>query len=301
MTEEPVLLGSAMIGAAAAGRHTVLSAVAAMSALGEMIRPARGEIAAFHDRKKAAFDVLRRAEREIRKTARRRGWPEVVIFDCDGVLVDSEPIALAVVRRLLGEAGFQISDAETRERFLGMSQDTVLKRLDSELAAPLPPKFSERLSQQILAAFGRELKGIDGVKQAVQRLGARVCVASSSAPARIRYSLKVTGLEPLFAPNTFSASQVTNGKPHPDLFLFAARAMDVRPADCLVIEDSVAGVTAARAAGMTAFGFVGGSHSWGPVHAAQLTAAGAELIFAGMAELPDILVKRAARLGGERS
>ena len=300
-TAEPVLLGSAMIGAAASGRRSVASAMAAMSRLGETLGPAGGAIAAFHDRKRSGFEVLWRAERDMREIARRRAWPELVIFDCDGVLVDSEPIALSVTRRMLEEAGLRLTDAETRERFLGLSLDSVLKRMDSELAAPLPRGFHEQLSDEILAAFGRELKAIEGVKQAVARLHAPVCVASSSAPARIRYSLKVTGLEPLFAPNLFSAAQVANGKPAPDLFLFAARMMNAKPPDCLVIEDSVAGITAARAAGMTAFGFVGGSHFSDPRQATQLTAAGAELIFADMAELPDIVAKRSARVSGERS
>ena len=120
--------------------------------------------------------------------------------------------------------------------------------------------FPTLFRARFFATFARELKGVEGVRQAVGGLSARVCVASSSAPERLRFALRVTGYETLFAPNIFSAAEVAQGKPSPDLFLFAARAMGATPRDCLVIEDSVAGVAAARAAGMTVFGFVGGSH-----------------------------------------
>ncbi len=124
---------------------------------------------------------------------------------------------------------------------------------------------------------------------------ARVCVASSSAPERLRHSLRLAGYENLFAPNIFSAAEVAQGKPSPDLFLHAARVMGAAPKDCLVIEDSVAGVAAARAAGMMVFGFIGASHFVAPDEGAHLTAAGAELVFDDMARLPDLVAARAAR------
>jgi HAD superfamily hydrolase (TIGR01509 family) len=239
--------------------------------------------------------MLRRTEREIRELHRKSRWPEVVIFDCDGVLVDSEVIALGVTRRRLGEAGLRLTDQETRERFLGLRLDSVMRRIETELGAPLPEEFPGDLSREILATFARELKGVEGVRQAVGGLRARVCVASSSAPERLRFALRVTGYEVLFAPNIFSAAEVAEGKPSPDLFLFAARAMSAAPKDCLVIEDSVAGVVGARAAGMTVFGFVGASHFSPPDEGAELTAAGAELLFDDMAQLPDLVAARAAR------
>ncbi len=288
-TPEPVLLGSAMIGAAASGSATVTSAMASMSALGERVGPARGAIAAFHARKRRAAALFAQAEREARTAMRAAGWPAVVIFDCDGVLVDSELIALGVTRRMLGEAGLTLSDAETRERFLGLRQDSVLEHIASEIGRPLPKDFSATLALEILAAFERELKGVEGVRRAVNGLHARVCVASSSAPQRLRFALRVADYESLFAPNIFSSADVERGKPHPDLFLFAAGAMKAQPEDCLVIEDSVAGVTAARAAGMTAFGFVGASHFSEPAQAAELTSAGAALIFSDMARLPELV------------
>ena len=216
-------------------------------------------------------------------------WPEAVIFDCDGVLVDSELIALGVTRRMLGESGLDLSDEETRRRFLGMRQDGVLERIERERGRPLAKDFSASLAREILATFEHELKGVEGVRQAVNGLDARVCVASSSAPQRLHFSLRVTGYESLFAPNIFSSAAVQRGKPFPDLFLFAARAMRAAPEDCLVIEDSVAGVTAARAAGMTVFGFVGASHFSEPAQGQELTAAGAALIFDDMARLPELV------------
>jgi D-ribulokinase len=288
-TPEPVLLGSAMIGAAASGRESLTSAMASMSALGERLEPAGGGIAAFHARKRRAAAILGRAEREARKAMTAPRWPEVVIFDCDGVLVDSELIALGVTRRLLSEAGLALSEEETRERFLGLRQDGALEGIEQEIGRALPKDFSAALAREILATFERELKGVEGVRQAVGGLSARVCVASSSAPQRLRFALRVTDYESLFAPNIFSSADVQRGKPHPDLFLFAARAMRAAPEDCLVIEDSVAGVSAARAAGMTAFGFVGASHFSEPAQGAELTAAGAALIFDDMARLPELV------------
>ena len=154
-----------------------------------------------------------------------------------------------------------------------------MRGIETELGAPLPESFRDDFSREILSAFARELKGVEGVRQAIEGLRARVCVASSSGHERLRLSLRAAGYETLFAPNIFSAADVAEGKPSPDLFLHAARAMGVEPKDCLVIEDSVAGVVAARAAGMTVFGFVGASHFSPLDEGAHLTAAGAELLF----------------------
>jgi D-ribulokinase len=297
-TSEPVLLGSAMVGAVAAGAQTMISAMSAMSTIAPGAKtPAGGAIAAFHARKRQASEIMRRAEREIRELHRKSRWPEVVIFDCDGVLVDSEMIALGVMRRRLGEAGLRLTDQETRERFLGRRLDSSLRGIETELGAPLPETFRDDFSREILSAFARELKGVEGVRQAVEGLRARVCVASSSGPDRIRLSLRVAGYETLFAPNIFSAAEVAEGKPSPDLFLHAARAMGAAPKDCLVIEDSVAGVVAARAAGMRVFGFVGASHFSPLAEGAHLTAAGAELLFDRMEHLPDLVAARGSRAG----
>jgi D-ribulokinase len=295
-TPEPVLLGSAMVGAVAAGAQTMASAMSSMSTIAPgAAAPTGGAIAALHARKRQAFEILRRTEREIREITRKSRWPQLVIFDCDGVLVDSEVIALGVTRRKLDEVGLRLTESETRERFLGMRLDSVMRIIETELGAPLPEGFADDLSREILSAFARELKGVEGVRQAVGALRARVCVASSSAPERLRFSLRAAGYETLFAPNIFSAAEVAQGKPSPDLFQYAARAMSVVSKDCLVIEDSVAGIAAARAAGMTVFGFVGGSHFSKANDGADLTAAGAELIFDDMTRLPELVAARAAR------
>jgi D-ribulokinase len=290
--QEPVLLGSAMIGAAAAGWDGFDGLMASMSSIAHETAPARGAVAAFHAKKRRAYRLLQTAERESRAVMAPR-WPELVIFDCDGVLVDSEVIALAVTRRMLGGAGVRLTDEETRRRFLGFRQDAVLDRLAAEKGIRLPDDFPDALTRELLAAFGRELRGVSGVAEAVAALPARVCVASSSGPERLRFTLRVAGYESLFAPNIFSASQVAHGKPSPDLFLFAAGAMGVAPAACLVIEDSVAGVAAACAAGMAVYGFVGGGHFETDAQAADLTAAGADLIFDSMALLPAIVAEGA--------
>jgi D-ribulokinase len=301
-TPEPVLLGSAMIGAAASGRLTIAEAMASMSRLGTTATPAGGEIAALHARKRRAYEILRRAERETRKAMSAPPmWPEVAIFDCDGVLVDSEVLALASIRRKLEQAGVRLSKEETRERFLGVRLDSALRRIEAERGARLPEGFAEEVTRAVIADFERDLKGMEGVRRAVGGLRARVCVASSSAPTRLHFALRVAGYEALFAPNIFSGAQVARGKPHPDLFLYAARAMGASPADCLVIEDSAVGVEAARRAGMSVYGFVGGSHYWTPDQAADLTAAGAELIFDDMRLLPDIVAEKAARRAAQKA
>jgi HAD superfamily hydrolase (TIGR01509 family) len=225
-------------------------------------------------------------------------WPEVVIFDCDGVLVDSEVIALAETRLALGEAGLHLTGEEVLDRFLGLSVDTIARSAEKDLGEALPATFSADLTTRILAGFESELKGVVGIRQALAGLGARVCVASSSPPERIRRSLAAVGYETLFEPNIFSASAVKRGKPNPDLFLHAAREMSAAPSACLVIEDSVPGVQAATAAGMPVFGFTGGSHISGPGQGERLRDAGAALIFADMTQLPDIIRRKRGEMDG---
>jgi HAD superfamily hydrolase (TIGR01509 family) len=219
--------------------------------------------------------------------------PDLVIFDCDGVLVDSELIALGQTRAALDAAGLPLTHAEAIDRFLGLSLDSVVQRAEADLARPLPDGFRADLARNILDRFGRELKGIAGVRQAVAGLPCKVCVASSSGPDRIRLALSVAGYSGLFEPNIFSATMTARGKPHPDLFLHAARAMTTAPGRCLVIEDSAPGVIAAVSAGMAVFGFVGGSHISGPAQAQALREAGAALIFDDMSELPALIARLA--------
>ncbi len=289
-TEEPVLLGSAMLGAVAAGRYDLSGAMRAMSRLSEITEPANGEIAALHARKRSAFEILQRAEREIRAQS-ARVWPKLVIFDCDGVLVDSEPIALGLGRRMLAALGFEIGETEARDLFLGVSGASARELVEAKFGAPLPPSFEADHAREVVALFERELRGVPYVREAVAALGRPVCVASSSAPERIRASLAIAGYADLFGPHVFSAHDVAHGKPAPDLPLHAAAQLGAAPSDCLVIEDSEAGVTAARRAGMTVFGFTGGSHLRDGVYAERLTAAGARLIFDDMRDLPDLVAR----------
>jgi HAD superfamily hydrolase (TIGR01509 family) len=216
-------------------------------------------------------------------------WPEIVIFDCDGVLVDSEAFGLEQTRKALGAVGLQLTAAETMDRFLGLRIDTILQKAEAEFSAALPIGFPTSRSQSIIASFERELKGIPGVQQAIAGMSARVCVASSSGWERIRRALSLVGYNTLFEPNIFSAVSVERGKPNPDLFPYAARQMGVRPAQCLVIEDSVAGVVGAAAADMIVYGFIGGSHFLESSLAIRLTDAGAETIFDEMTKLPGIV------------
>ena len=292
-TEEPVLLGSAMLGAVAAGRYDLAGAMRAMSRLGQVTEPAGGEVAALHARKRIAFETLQRAERAIRAGAATH-WPKLVIFDCDGVLVDSEPISMAVTRATLARHGLETTAAQAQDLFLGVSAASARKAAEALLGTPLPADFETRLALETVAAFEGALQGIAGVREAVAALGAPVCVASSSSPERIQASLALVGYADLFGPHVFSAQEVEHGKPAPDLLLHAALKLGVAPADCLVVEDSAAGVEAARRAGMQAFGFVGGSHHLGRDYGKRLKAAGASLVFDAMRELPKLVAHAAA-------
>jgi len=295
-TSEPVLLGAAMLGAVAAGRRTLVEAMTSMSRLGDVCEPAGGEIAALHAAKRRVFEALQGAERDARATMRetrpierkRAGaWPKVIIFDCDGVIVDSETIALDRTRAVLRRYGLELTAEQARERFLGVSAQAIQRMAERELGVKLPVDFLNELTRDIIAAFEHELKGVEGVREALAELGdGAVCIASSSSLERTRASLRIVGYTRLFEPNLFSAAEVAHGKPAPDLFLHAARRMGAKPVDCLVIEDSEPGVTAAVRAEMTVFGFLGGGHIVSNTHGERLSAAGAAQVFDDMRELP---------------
>lgn len=214
--------------------------------------------------------------------------PSLVIFDCDGVLIDSELIACRVDADCLTEIGFPTTVEFIRENFIGVSSRVMFDRIERDHGRKLPEDFSVALQQRLNAAFSEELKAIGGVADMLPALGVQACVASSSQPDRLRHTLGVTGLWPHFDPHVFSATMVRNGKPAPDLFLYAAEKMGAAPRDCVVVEDSRAGVAAGRAAGMRVLGFTGGSHC-GPDHGRLLRAAGAATVFADMTLLPELL------------
>jgi HAD superfamily hydrolase (TIGR01509 family) len=215
----------------------------------------------------------------------------LVVFDCDGVLVDSETLACGVEARALTAFGYPITGEEVARRYAGLSDADMRRAVEREIGRALPPDYPERCKAALEEAFRRELKPVAGIPEVIDAVTAADlgrCVASSSAPERLKLALTITGLWEKFAPNVFSAKMVARGKPAPDLFLFAAGRMGVDPAACLVVEDSVPGVQAARAAGMTAVGFAGGGHC-GPDHAARLREAGAERVCADARALSDAL------------
>lgn len=205
----------------------------------------------------------------------------LVIFDCDGVLIDSEIVAARLEAEAITELGLPMTALEICARFAGVTTREVWQTLERELGHPLPAGFFEAHIAHVRDVFSRDLEAIPGARTAVERLDLPCCVASSTRLPALVDNLGTTGLVDLFAGRIFSASQVKRSKPAPDVFLFAASQMGADPADCLVIEDSVAGVTAARRAGMTVVGFLGGSHVT-PGLGDRLRAAGACALFARM-------------------
>ena len=211
--------------------------------------------------------------------------PELIVFDCDGVLVDSEPIANRVMAEAISALGWPLTAADCIARFKGHHFDTIIAAIEDRLGRPVPADWLPDMRAATDAAFERELEPVPGVVavlDAVAASGTACCVASQGPLEKMAVSLGVTGLRARFEGRIFSAYQVARGKPHPDLFLFAAETMGVAPPDCVVIEDSPLGVTAATAAGMGVLGFApeGGG--------ADLAAAGA-VLFRDMADLPGLL------------
>jgi HAD superfamily hydrolase (TIGR01509 family) len=215
---------------------------------------------------------------------------ELLIFDCDGVLVDSEAIVCRVEVQAFAEIGYNIELEHFMARFIGKAAKDSRVIIEAELGRALPADFNAEAARRVVNAFARELKPVEGVSEARARLATLKCVASSSLPDRIAYSLRLTGLAETFGTALFSSTMVARGKPAPDLFLYAAEQMKISPSRCLVIEDSAPGIIAAKTAGMTAFGFAGASHCR-PGHAERLSAAGADQIFHDMRALPDLVAR----------
>ncbi|OAF08208.1 hydrolase [Bradyrhizobium centrolobii] len=213
---------------------------------------------------------------------------DLIIFDCDGVLVDSEVISCRAHADVLTRHGYPITSEQVFERFLGRSTRQANLEIESELGRKLPDAYHGDLQDELFRSFEANLEAIRGIHDVLDVVTQAVCVASSGSHQRMRVSLGSTGLYERLAPKIFSASQVTNGKPAPDLFLLAAAEMAVPPHRCVVIEDSLAGIAGARAAGMTVFGFHGGSHCRDG-YAETLHRAGTDLTFADMRQLPELL------------
>lgn len=208
---------------------------------------------------------------------------ELVIFDCDGVLVDSERISVKIDGEVLAELGWPMSDAEIVNRFMGRTHAFMVSQIEEHLGHPLPAGLDEEFQARYHAAFEAELTPVDGIVEALDAITVATCVASSGAHEKLRHTLGLTGLYERFAGRIFSATEVPHGKPAPDLFLHAADRMGVPAARCAVVEDSGYGVQAARAAGMAAFGYSGGLAS-----VEQLAGPGT-VLFDDMRKLPELL------------
>lgn len=209
---------------------------------------------------------------------------DLIIFDCDGVLLDSEALACRIDSEVLTATGFPITAEEIAERFVGRSSTHMFAELESSFGRRVPPEVQRELRTRVIAALVEEAPAMPGAAAVLDRFTAMRCVASSSDPDRLKASLSAAGLYTCFKPNVFSAVEVPRGKPAPDLFLHAADRMGVPSQSCLVVEDSPTGVAAGVAAGMTVVGFTGGGHC-GPNHAERLREAGAGTIATSMNDL----------------
>ncbi len=207
----------------------------------------------------------------------------LVIFDCDGVLVDSEQLAIKVDVVVLARLGWSLTEAEVVERFVGVSDAHFRHEVESHLGLSLPENWEAEVEPLYRKAFVAGLRPVEGVVDALDRISVATCVASSGSHEKMRFTLGLTGLYDRFHGRIFSATEVPRGKPAPDLFLHAAERMGVPPAACIVVEDSVMGVAAARAAGMRVLAYAGG------VTPATKLAGPATTVFEHMAELPSLL------------
>ncbi|MCI9870481.1 HAD family hydrolase [Arthrobacter humicola] len=208
---------------------------------------------------------------------------DLVIFDCDGTLVDSEVLSIKVDQRVLADHGWNLSQEEIVARFMGRTSTHFTRELESFLGRDLPPNWELKYQQWYADAFEQELTPIAGVENALLRILMPTCVASNSRHARLEQTLGLTGLLPRFSGRIFSAEDVRDGKPAPDLFLHAAQTMGVPPKRCLVVEDSRFGVQAARAAGMRVLGYAGGLTPPEWLEGPQTT------VFKDMEELPALI------------
>lgn len=216
--------------------------------------------------------------------------PSLIIFDCDGVLVDSEIIAAEVDSVLLTEAGFPISAEEVGERFAGLTWQDILLTVEREAGIPVSASLLDKSEKILDERLKNEVQAIEDIAEAVSALKLPKCICSNSTSARLELMLKRVELYDLFAPHIFSAKEVGSKrtKPAPDVFLYAANKFGVDPANVIVIEDSAHGIHGARAAGMRVIGFTGGAHTY-PGHADKLTDAGAETVIHRHKDLQSVI------------
>ena len=224
---------------------------------------------------------------------------DLILFDCDGVLVDSEIIAAKVESALLTEAGYPVSVEEMCERFAGLTWRDILFTVEKEADIPLSASLLDKPEKLLDAKLGREVKIVEGVKFALSRLTQPRAICSNSSAHRLDLMLGKVGLREYFAPHIFSAKDLgpDRGKPKPDVYLHGLKEMGGKPERTLVVEDSVHGIHAARAAGLRVIGFTGGAHTYS-THADKLTDAGAETVIARMADLPATVAAMSEWSGG---
>jgi HAD superfamily hydrolase (TIGR01509 family) len=213
----------------------------------------------------------------------------VVIFDCNGVLVDSEPLATAIVSQEFMRAGILLTPEIVARYFTGRRPADMFAEVEIAAGRKLPPDFALTVASTTLRRFRAELRATKHAAYALSWLRGPKCVASSSPLDRIRVSLECTDLIRFFEPNLFSAAEVRNGKPAPDLFLHAASRMRVHPRECIVVEDSAVGVAGGVAAGMTVIGFIGGGHA-GTQLGNHLRKAGARAVISDMRALKSTII-----------
>ncbi len=216
--------------------------------------------------------------------------PQLIIFDCDGVLVDSEIIAAEVQAELLSDAGYPMEAAELAERFAGLTWQDILLTIERESQLPLSASLMDKAEKLLDQKLKNEVQIIDDIAEVVDALHLPKCICSNSTSRRLEMMLKRVELYDSFAPNIFSAREVgtKKNKPAPDVFLYAAKKFDVAPENVMVIEDSTHGVQGARAAGMRVIGFTGASHTY-YTHADKLMEAGAETVISRHKDLPAVI------------
>ena len=208
---------------------------------------------------------------------------DLVIFDCDGVLVDSERITNSVFAEMLNEMGLPVTLEDMFDTFVGKSMATCLEIIQQKLGKPVPDNFVIEYRQRTNKALEENLKPVKGIHEVLAKLKLPCCVASNGVQEMIRIKLGITGLSRYFEKKIFSITEVARGKPYPDIFLYAAKKMEVHPKRCVVVEDTPTGVKAGFTAGMTVFGYAEISHP------GQLREAGASVVFNDMKLLPNLL------------
>ncbi|MBZ9990542.1 HAD family phosphatase [Mesorhizobium sp. BH1-1-5] len=212
--------------------------------------------------------------------------PDLVIFDCDGVLVDSEIIAARIEAELLTSAGFEISAEELSETYAGLTFKDIMLRVEEKSQIPFQASLIDRAEELVDRKLRADVRIIDGAREAVVAVSAPRAVCSNSSTERVEFMLEKVRLLPFFAGRIFSGLDIPSKKPKPapDVFLYATEKLGANPKNTFVIEDSVHGIAGARAAGMRVIGFTGAGHSY-PGHADALTEAGAETVIRRWAEL----------------